>query len=506
MSTILGNGISIRGGNSRAGARISTTLNDDGTQNVFIEDNVNTIIDTAKSIFSVSYNKVLVPLVGGSTPSGKLEFTYTGEYNERDDGVVELLTSGELMFNETQKIDIFCVGGGGCGGYMSNPNISTGAGGGGGGYTNILKGYELLGGVVVTIGEGSSTQSTSSSGLQYGGTTSFGTILSAAGGQSAYRTATSEGTYAINGGRGGSGGGTGSTANKGPDGGYDGSDGELGTVSVSTATYTASVGVGQGRSTREFGEPTGKLYAGGGGGGIRGPKQISTGGTGGGGAGGYYGSNSSDSIKATAGVANTGGGGGGGASYQGSGVNGANGGSGIVCIRLSSASETEMPLTGELAVGNLVMYDSRSWRVVNNVGTKWYLASENIIEKTEYGAGAKTFADSTIAKLCTIYLNTMTADALKYMVEINNSKIFIPYQTQAEGGSNGGFTYYATASNRICKYKGSATEWWTASPYNSSYGGSNAYYISTNGSLTYAITTANYGFRPHICIDTSLSG
>lgn len=75
MGTIMGNGVTIRGG-SRAGAKIATTLNEDGTQNVFIEDKVNNVIDTTKSIFSVKYNKVLVPLVGNSNDK-ILAGTYT---------------------------------------------------------------------------------------------------------------------------------------------------------------------------------------------------------------------------------------------------------------------------------------------------------------------------------------------------------------------------------------------------------------------------------------------
>lgn len=75
MGTIMGNGVTIRGG-SRAGAKIATTLNEDGTQNVFIEDKVNNVIDTTKSIFSVNYNKVLVPLVGNSNDK-ILAGTYT---------------------------------------------------------------------------------------------------------------------------------------------------------------------------------------------------------------------------------------------------------------------------------------------------------------------------------------------------------------------------------------------------------------------------------------------
>lgn len=44
MGTIMGNGVTIRGG-SRAGAKIATTLNEDGTQNIYINDNTETVID-----------------------------------------------------------------------------------------------------------------------------------------------------------------------------------------------------------------------------------------------------------------------------------------------------------------------------------------------------------------------------------------------------------------------------------------------------------------------------
>ena len=53
--------------------------------------------------------------VGAAMP----KFTYTGQYNQRDDGVVELLTSGTITFLNPAVIDIFCVGGGGGGAAVS---------------------------------------------------------------------------------------------------------------------------------------------------------------------------------------------------------------------------------------------------------------------------------------------------------------------------------------------------------------------------------------------------
>lgn len=329
MGTIMGNGVTIRGGKSRAGARISTTLNEDGTQNVFIEDNVNTIIDTAKSIFSVSYNKVLVPLIGSSTPS-KLQFTYTGEYNERlEDGVIELLTSGTLVFKNEAAIDAFLVGGG-ASGRAAQP-LNAGGSGGGGGYTktllNITPRINTEYHIVIGAGGAECTSYTNTSNPGES-TSAFGSSVD--GGDR------NSGTF-HNGGNGGSGGGAGGTTNtiatkNAANGGSDGSSGE------GTYNNYSTGGTGQGSTTREFGEATGKLYAAGGGGGStydrNGQGTAGKGGEGGGGNGG------SVSVKPTPGQENTGSGGGGGTASTESYKNGAAGGSGIVCIRLHKEKKT----------------------------------------------------------------------------------------------------------------------------------------------------------------------
>lgn len=70
------------------------------------------------------------PVCAGGKP--QLKFTYSGDYVVRDDGVVELLTSGTLVFLSPAGIDVFCVGGGGHGGLCRNASIDAGGGGGGG--------------------------------------------------------------------------------------------------------------------------------------------------------------------------------------------------------------------------------------------------------------------------------------------------------------------------------------------------------------------------------------
>lgn len=262
-------------------------------------------------------------VLGGKKKSNVPAFAYTGKYNVRDDDVVELLESGEITFVEDSVIDVFMVGGGGGGAsFKSGESASHGYGGGGGGYTRTVRNVSITAGasLTVTVGAGGATQVNGNSSAMGNFTVSGG--YGAAGGSIARK----------NGGTGGSGGGGGVESNS--DYGTGGSDGANGEHGFPT---TIPGGSGQGFTTREFGEATGKLYAGGGGGGRYMSAQspvVSMGGPGGGGSGGF---SATSTIKqaAAAGVANTGGGGGGGSigpDIQSS-IHGASGGSGIVCFR-----------------------------------------------------------------------------------------------------------------------------------------------------------------------------
>lgn len=270
------------------------------------------------------------PVCAGGKP--KLKFTYTGDYVVRKDGVVELLTSGTIVFLEPKVIDVFMVGGGGSGDGSSTRTNSTNAykigGGGGGGLTRTSKRISVQGSYQIVIGDGGSM------GVN-GGSTSFGDKLSVNGGFSGKDLpGTSPST--VDGHSGGSGGGGGVNSNSDyGSGGYDGSNGEHGYPT------DRSGGQGQNFTTREFGEPAGKLYAGGGGGGramFSATPIISNGGSGGGGSGGFAWDDNVVAQAPAAGVANTGGGGGGGVIAYNPQVaatsgKGAPGGSGIVCFR-----------------------------------------------------------------------------------------------------------------------------------------------------------------------------
>lgn len=265
------------------------------------------------------------PVCAGGKP--KLKFTYTGDYVVRNDGVVELLTSGTIVFLEPKVIDVFMVGGGGKGGrcVMTNsPSYYTARGGGGGGYTRTLKRLAVQGSYEINIGAGSTAASVD------GGSTAWGNAYTVLGGKSASE-APSAPTAAGPGMAGGSGGGGAVISNSDyGTGGSDGNNGEQGYFG------TVAGGTGQGFTTREFGEATGKLYAGGGGGGRYMSAQtpvVSMGGPGGGGTGGWAGSSSGQLQAPSAGGANTGGGGGGAAANYSGGMQGGSGGSGIVCFR-----------------------------------------------------------------------------------------------------------------------------------------------------------------------------
>ena len=235
--------------------------------------------------------------------SSKPTYTYTGSSQLIDDGNgnwrIKFLTSGTLVINDilniSNGIDVFLVGGGAGG-------AGSGAGGGGG-YTKTIKkvSVTLNNGYAITIGAGGNADENGGSSSAFG--------YSVSGGKTGY----------YDGGAGGSGGGSGFRKQELASAGAGGSDGSNG----GAGQYNG--GVGQGTTTREFGEAGEKLYAGGGGGGGNnyGPASVcysgGPGGAGGGGAGGR--------TEGSAGETNTGGGGGGtsGVLYA--------GGSGIVIIR-----------------------------------------------------------------------------------------------------------------------------------------------------------------------------
>ena len=253
---------------------------------------------------------------GGGGGGGAPQYEYTGQSTFIDDGGgnwrIKFLTSGTLTLTRDIEIDVFLVGGGGSG--ATSKAGKQGYGGGGGGYTKTAKAIKLTKNnpyaIVVGAGGVCRVSDYPESGGDGGASTAFG--QNAGGGKGGQFGNTHPGA----GGDGGSGGATGSldvqNANNG------GSDGGNG---------TPYGGRGQGTTTREFGEPTGDLYAGGGGAvcfnGYY--PRYGSGGAGGGAPG---------SRTRAASTAETNTGGGGGSVYKDTPTEtGGSGGSGIVIIR-----------------------------------------------------------------------------------------------------------------------------------------------------------------------------
>lgn len=234
------------------------------------------------------------------------KFTYTGTYEYIDDGNgnwrIKFLTSGVFTPLKDMVIEVFLVGAGaGGGGTLTTPKGPTkgGSSGGGGGFTKTVRSVILTKDTAyeIVVGVGGAPE------VDGGSTSAFNATVS--GGKKGGRVGSSQ--EGVAGGAGGSGGGGASTSSaKAGTGGSDGSDG--------SSVSGGAGGTGQGTTTREFGESTGDLYSGGGGGvtfSIMGTL-TAAGGDGGGAKGGESAAD------------NTGGGGGG---------NGGYGGSGIVIIR-----------------------------------------------------------------------------------------------------------------------------------------------------------------------------
>lgn len=199
------------------------------------------------------------------------EFTYTGDYEIVDDSdnpisdfaswkgnwKVRFLTSGTFTVTKLNgwngQLDVFLVGGGGSR-AASNNSDWDGYAGGGSGYTETSKNIQVMVGTAYSITVGAKDSSGASSG---GTSTAFGSTAN--GGQSGLPSGI--------GGKGGSGGGGAPHVNHNgvESNGWDGAGaGNGGTDGNNGTSGYYQYGVGQGTTTREFGEASAKRYSAGG--------------------------------------------------------------------------------------------------------------------------------------------------------------------------------------------------------------------------------------------------
>lgn len=250
-------------------------------------------------------------------------------FGDEVEGRIELYESGDLTLYPG-TYDLFLVGGGGSGifGGYDSPEQSawhTGLGGGGSGYTETFIGEKVdrIINVECVVGAGGAVNTTANNQANLGSSTylkfSTGSMKEAEGGGN-YNS--SPYVQSENGQNGGSGGGAG--MGDGSTGGVGGSDGSNG----GNSPYGPTGGIGQGTTTKAFGEDSQTLYAGGGGGpGLQG-------GSGGGGRGAK--GSQSGNTSATSGTPNTGSGGGAGYKNARYNLSAGAGGSGLIIIRWSN--------------------------------------------------------------------------------------------------------------------------------------------------------------------------
>lgn len=247
-------------------------------------------------------------------------------FGDEVSGRIEIYESGDLTLYPG-TYDLFLVGGGGSGifGGYDSPEQSawhTGLGGGGSGYTETFIGEKVdrVINVECVVGAGGAVNTTANNQANLGSSTylrfSTGSMKEAEGGGN-YNS--SPYVQSENGQNGGSGGGAGQ--GDGSTGGVGGSDGSNG----GNSPYGPTGGIGQGTTTKAFGEDSQTLYAGGGGGpGLQG-------GSGGGGRGAK--GSQSGNTSATSGTPNTGSGGGAGYKNARYNLSAGAGGSGLIIIR-----------------------------------------------------------------------------------------------------------------------------------------------------------------------------
>ena len=257
-------------------------------------------------------------------------------------------TSDDDVTFETATLysgDILVVAGGGSDGDADSGNSYASGGGGAGGYRSFTS-ETFTGGSVytITVGAGGTSHANGSNSSISGTGINYTSAGGGAGGDS------SGGGNTPDGNDGGSGGGSGANGSSAPGGSGNtpatltsqGNNGGIGTDSGNTGAGggggagavggNGSTGVGGNGGNGTANSITGSsvTYAGGGGGGA-GYGPDGTGGTGGTGGGG----NGSGTGQGTAGTANTGGGAGG---SEGQTVTAINGGSGVVILRVPTAS------------------------------------------------------------------------------------------------------------------------------------------------------------------------
>ena len=165
------------------------------------------------------------------------------------------------------------------------------------------------------------------------------------------------------------------------------------------------------------------------------------------------------------------------------------------------------PVIPELpGIGQTVDLFGYTWLVCHDDGSKKYLITDDIIREVHWDSENTTsggYIASDIKKECDQFAIDTGIDQLDYVVDTGVGKVFIPTKEQMTGES-GGFSYFDSDSKRIAKLNESTACYWTSSSYQ--YGQYSCVWIvdSDGGIYDISYASGSSGFRPCICIDTTL--
>ena len=168
-----------------------------------------------------------------------------------------------------------------------------------------------------------------------------------------------------------------------------------------------------------------------------------------------------------------------------------------------------IPLSGTLAVGNIVTFDNKVWRVVHNDNNLWYLGLETIVNYAVYANDtyrSTYYFGSNLRQTCINYLNEFSSEAQAIMQPVRiqatstdvSDKVFIPTQQMViRDQLDTAFSYYNSTDRRIAKdASGNPITWWLSSGVSGAHEVSEQGYIGKVKNPYYMAS----GFRPHICI------
>ena len=150
------------------------------------------------------------------------------------------------------------------------------------------------------------------------------------------------------------------------------------------------------------------------------------------------------------------------------------------------------------AVGGTLNWANNTWRVVHKMTGLAILGLTTIPELVQFSeASVGEYLGSTLYCKCMEFAIELKLYACDYVVDFMGGKVFIPGYDQL----NGGFSYFTSASNRICNYNGIPQHYWTSSPY--SFDPDCVWVIDGNGyfnPIGYSSPTSAFGFRPFVAL------